>query len=96
MKPIEEILKEVEEYEKLKSEATQGEWYYITSSEAICSIANDTNGIVPNKNSKWSALSEDAAFIAYAHNWSPETIIRELVEENKRLNNVLFYHGRKD
>jgi len=72
MKPIEEILKEVEEYEKLKAEA------------CIC-LPSET---------LWSEGSNK--FVTFSLEWTPETIIRELVEENKRLNNVLFYHGRKD
>lgn len=72
MKPIEEILKEVEEYEKLKAEA------------CIC-LPSET---------LWSEASNK--FVTFSLEWTPETIIRELVEENKRLNNVLFYHGIKD
>ncbi len=72
MKPIEEILKEVEEYEKLKAEA------------CIC-LPSET---------LWSEASNK--FVTFSLEWTPETIIRELVERNKRLNNVLFYHGIKD
>ncbi len=72
MKTIEEILKEVEEYEKLKAEA------------CIC-LPSET---------LWSEASNK--FVTFSLEWTPETIIRELVERNKRLNNVLFYHGIKD
>lgn len=90
MKPIEEILKETEIYEAMKAVVPRGPW---TVGKVLTN-----KGVVKTK---WHPVAGPlrpvvANYIAYAHNWSPETIIRELVEENNRLKNVLFYHGIKD
>ena len=48
MKPIEEILKEVEEYEKLKREATSGEW-------------NQGRLLLTNETKRWTQGQKDHA-----------------------------------
>ncbi len=72
MKPIEEILKEVEEYEKLKAEA------------CIC-LPSET---------LWSEGSAD--FVAFALEWSPETIIRELVAVVGAQTEIIKAYERRD
>lgn len=98
MKPIEEILKEVEEYEKLKGEATQGEW--VLPEEEIKEGMNwhrlytkeGFKGVCKPTHPTWTHHQRDVTFIAYAHNWSPETIIRELVAEIKLMASHIDYY----
>lgn len=72
MKPIEEILKEVEEYEKLKAEA------------CIC-LPSET---------LWSEASNK--FVTFSLEWSPETIIRELVAVVGAQTEIIKAYERRD
>lgn len=90
---IEKVLLQVEEYEKLKGEATpKGEW------EAVYDY--EPNVACLRSKDKWIGINiyddSTAQYLAYAHNWSPETIIRELVAVVGAQTEIIKAYERRD